>query len=230
DAHRILGTKDLQVHDTCGTGDGVLDVGHDVVRQVASGHAAVGGNHTEHHEEVTHGLGHPDALLLHFLRQQRRGQLQLVLHLDLGNVRVGALVRGHGDRHAAVGVTLRGHVTEAVDAVHLLFDDLHHGVLHRLRGCTRVADLDTNGRRGDAGVLVDGQAKNGEAACEHDHQGDDPGKNGSIDKESGHGVVILGSALLGLWLGGGYVASRHRVDLSAWSDELQAFGNQAITI
>src|SRR5690606_25038841 len=162
DAHRILRTEDLEVADTRGTRDGVLDVGHDVVRQVASGHAAVGGNHTEHHEEVTHGLGHPDALLLHFLRQQRRGQLQLVLYLHLGDIRVGALVEGDGDRHAAVGVALRGHVTEAVDAVHLLFDDLHHGVLHRLRGCTRVADLDTNGRRGDAGVLVDGQAKNGE--------------------------------------------------------------------
>jgi hypothetical protein len=38
--------------------------------------------------------GHLQALLLHFLRQERRGRLQLVLHLHLGNVGVRALLKG----------------------------------------------------------------------------------------------------------------------------------------
>jgi hypothetical protein len=48
----------------------------------------------DEHQEVLRGLGHLQALLLHFLRQERRGRLQLVLHLHLGNVGVRALLKG----------------------------------------------------------------------------------------------------------------------------------------
>ena len=56
-------------HLALGPRERILDVGNNVVRQVFLGHAAVGGNHTDHHEEVLHRLGHPDPLALHFLRQ-----------------------------------------------------------------------------------------------------------------------------------------------------------------
>ncbi len=49
--------------------------------------------------KLLHGLVDAHALLLHLLRQQRRGQLQLVLHLHLGDVRVGAGVEGQRDGH-----------------------------------------------------------------------------------------------------------------------------------
>ena len=52
------------------------------------------------------------------------GQLQLVLHLHLGDVRVGALLEGERDLPAAGGVAGRGHVEQVVDAVQLLLDDL----------------------------------------------------------------------------------------------------------
>ena len=45
-------------------------------------------------QEVGVGLGDQDALLLHLLRQPRDRLLDLVLDLDLGDVRVGALVEG----------------------------------------------------------------------------------------------------------------------------------------
>ena len=45
-------------------------------------------------------LVHADALPLHLLRQERHGQLQLVLHLHLGDVRIGAGVEGEGDADA----------------------------------------------------------------------------------------------------------------------------------
>ncbi|MCY1411357.1 hypothetical protein D9M71_267420 [compost metagenome] len=157
DTHGVLGAEHLEVTDTCSPRNRILHVGHDVVGQVVLGHAAVFGHQTDHQQEVLHRLGHTNALLLHFLRQQRGGQVQLVLHLDLRGVRVGALLEGRGDGHAAVGVTLRRHITQVVDAVELLLDDLHHGVLHGLRRGTRVGHGDGDGRRGNARVLVDWQ-------------------------------------------------------------------------
>ena len=157
DPHGVLGTEHLEVTDTRGPGDRVLHVRHDVVRQVVLGHAAVLGNHADHQQEVLHRLGHADALLLYFLRQQRGGQVELVLHLDLRGIGVGALLEGRGDGHAAVGVTFRGHITQVVDAVELLLDHLDHGVLHGLRRGTRIGHGDRDRGRRDARVLVDRQ-------------------------------------------------------------------------
>ena len=50
------------------------------------------------HQEAGARLGDADALLLHGLRQQRRGELQLVLHLHLRDVGIGAAVEGQRDR------------------------------------------------------------------------------------------------------------------------------------
>lgn len=133
DTHGVLRTEHLEVAHACGPRDRVLHVGDDVVGQVVLGHAAVFGHQADHQQEVLHCLGDADTLLLHFLRQQRGGQVQLVLYLDLRGVRVGALLEGGGDGHAAVGVTFRRHITQVVDPVELLLDHLHHGVLHGLR-------------------------------------------------------------------------------------------------
>ncbi|MOA04987.1 hypothetical protein D3C78_1245650 [compost metagenome] len=157
DTHGVLGTEDLEVTDTGGPRDRVLHVGHDVVGQVVLGHAAVARNHADHQQEVFHCLGHADALLLHFLRQQRGSQVQFVLDLDLRGIGVGTLFEGRGDGHGAVGVTFRGHITQVVDAVELLLDHLDHGVLHGLRRRTRVGHGDGDRRWGDARVLVDRQ-------------------------------------------------------------------------
>ncbi|MNI75202.1 hypothetical protein D3C73_1313340 [compost metagenome] len=134
-----------------------MHVRHDVVGQVVLGHAAVTRHHADHQQEVLHCLGHADTLLLHFLRQQRGGQVQLVLDLDLRGIGVGALLEGRGDGHGAVGVTFRGHITQVVDTVELLLDHLDHGVLHGLRGSARVGHGNGDGRRRNARVLVDRQ-------------------------------------------------------------------------
>jgi hypothetical protein len=157
DTHRILGTEDLEVTDTGGPRDRVLHVRHDVVGQVVLGHAAVTRHHADHQQEVFHCLGDADTLLLNFLRQQRGGQVQLVLNLDLRGVGVGALLEGRSDGHAAVGVTFRRHITQVVDTVELLLDHLDHGVLHGLRRRAWVGHLNRNGRWRNARVLVDRQ-------------------------------------------------------------------------
>ncbi|MCY1173035.1 hypothetical protein D9M73_131840 [compost metagenome] len=159
DSHGVLGTEHLEVADTGGPRDRVLHVRHDVVGQVVLGHAAVTRHHADHQQEVLHRLGDADTLLLHFLRQQRGGQVQLVLDLDLRGVGVGALLEGRGNGHGAVGVTFRRDITQVVDTVELLLDHLNHGVLNRLCRSTRVGHGDGDRWRRNARVLVDWQSE-----------------------------------------------------------------------
>ena len=72
-------------------------------------------------------LADGEALLADLLRQQGAGQLQLVLHLHLRRVGVDAVGEGQGDGRLAVGLAGGGHVAQAIEAVHLLLDDLDHG-------------------------------------------------------------------------------------------------------
>src|SRR3546814_3780520 len=78
------------------------------------------------HQEAGVGLGHHDALLDHLRRQPRSRQRDLVLHLHLGDVRVGAGLEGQRDRGPAAGTGRRAEVIEVVDAGQLLLDDLGH--------------------------------------------------------------------------------------------------------
>jgi hypothetical protein len=105
------------------------------------------GIHADDQQEVAGRLGDGQALLLHFLRQQGGGRLQLVLHLHLGDVDVGAGLEGQGRGGRARAVAGRRHVVQAVQALHLLFDDLGDAVLDGLgRGAGIDGDTDTWGR------------------------------------------------------------------------------------
>jgi len=157
DTHGVLGTEHLEVAHTFGTGNRVLHVGDDVVRQVVLVHAAVFGHHADDHQEVFNRLGHTDTLLLNLLRQQWGRQVELVLYLNLSGVRVCTLLEGGGDAHAAVGVAFRRHISQVVNTVELLLDHLNHGVLHGLRRSARVGHGDRDGRWRNARVLVDRQ-------------------------------------------------------------------------
>ena len=98
DAHRILRTEHRDVADARRAIQRIEDVRRDVVGQVLVAHAAVGGDEAHHHEEVARRFVHPDAGLLDFLRQQRHGGLQLVLHLHLRGVGHRALRERQRDR------------------------------------------------------------------------------------------------------------------------------------
>ena len=71
------------------------------------------------------------ALLLDFLGQERNGRLELVLNLNLGDIRVGASLEGQGDAGRAARIRGRVHIEQAVYALHLLLDDLCNRVLDR---------------------------------------------------------------------------------------------------
>ena len=107
DAHRVLRAEDLHVADALGAVERIQQVGGDVVGEILVAHAVVGGDEPQHDEEVARRLVHAHAGLLHFLRQQRHGELQLVLHLHLRDVRIGALREGQRDARGAVGTAPR---------------------------------------------------------------------------------------------------------------------------
>ncbi len=57
----------------------------------------------------------------------------LLLHLNLRDIRISTRLKGKGDLYGTRGVTVRGHVHQVIDTVHILFDNLCHRVLHCFR-------------------------------------------------------------------------------------------------
>ncbi|CAM6674941.1 hypothetical protein ESCOCK434M_25785 [Escherichia coli] len=74
----------------------------------------------------------------YFLRQQRRGELEFVLHLHLRDIRIGPGLEGKGNCHATGGIAGGGHIHQVIDTVHILFDNLRHRILHGLRISARI--------------------------------------------------------------------------------------------
>ena len=186
DTHRVGITEENEVANTPGTRHRVLQVGSHVVGKVVIAHGTIFGNHTDDEHEVGLILRHTDTLLLNFDRQGRHGQLEFVLYLHLGDIGIRSLLEGDDQHHAAVGVTFRGDVTQAVETVHFLFDDLRDGILHRLRRCARINRHDQHGGRCDIRILGDRQGADREQARQHDDDCHHPGKNRAIDEKLGH--------------------------------------------
>ena len=79
-----------------------------------------------------------DARLLDRGGQLRRGELQLVLHLDLRDVGVRSRLRTSRVMIAVPESSRRGrHVQKVIESAHLLLDHLHDGVLDRFGGRAR---------------------------------------------------------------------------------------------
>ncbi len=99
DAHRILRAEHIEIADALEAAQTILQMRNQIVADVDA-RALVGlVIDRDHHQEVGIGLGDDQALLLHLLGQTGQRLLHLVLHLYLGDVRIGALVEGHRDHH-----------------------------------------------------------------------------------------------------------------------------------
>ena len=155
DPHGVGGAEDLDLADARHAGEDGLDLRHGVVVEVGRAHAAVLGGEADDDQVVPGGLADRDAPALHHVRERRQGELELVLHLGPGEVRIGARGEGERDRRAARRVGRGVHVEHPVETRHLLLDHLDDAVLDGLRRGARVGGADGDRGRGDRRVLGD---------------------------------------------------------------------------
>ena len=193
DAHRILRSEHVDVADALDAADRILQV-----RDEEIGHVVVVGAialviDADDQQEVRTRLGDDEALLLHLLGQAGEGLLNLVLHLHLRDVGIGALGEGGRDRSRSRRTRRGCEIDKAVDACQLLLDDLRHAGFERVRRSPRIGCADIDRRRGDVRVLLNRQRHDGAEATEHDDDGDDPGENGPVDECAGNHLGVSAS-------------------------------------
>ncbi len=184
DTHGMLRTKQLHAANPLHTADRIKHVRRDIVREVVVGHAVIVGDEAQHHQKVRVGLGHRDALRLHDTGQFRRGQLQLVLYLNLSDIRIGAGFESQRDGGTTRRIAGRGHICQAVDALHILLDHLGDGVFNGRGRGARISGGDAHLRGRYVRILRDGELHDGQRARHHDDDGNHPGKNGPINKKT----------------------------------------------
>jgi len=184
-AHRVLRAERGHLAHAGNPGQDFFQVRLGVVAQIIPVHAAVFGDEPHDDQVIPRRFADLHAGALDHLRQAGHGQLQLVLHLGPGQIRVGPRLEGQLDAGRARGIAGPREIQHVVEARHLLLDDLRHAVLHRLGRGTGVETLDRNRRGRDRGILRDGQDVNRESAQHHHDDGDDPGEDRPVEKESG---------------------------------------------
>ena len=160
DTHRILRAKQLGIANAGGAADGILDVGRDEVGDIVLRHAAVLTHEAGDHQEAAGRFLYLDTLLLHFLRQQRHRQLQFILHLHLGDIGVSAGLERERQLQRAGRITVRGHIHQSVDTVHILLDNLRDRILQRFRIGAGVVCTNLYRYRSNIGILLNRQLKN----------------------------------------------------------------------
>ena len=89
-AHGVLTAEHVRFANAGYASNRIEHAGRNVIAQCHFIEAVVHGREREEHHEVAGGLRDDDALLLHRLRQARKGQLHFVLHLDLRGIRICA--------------------------------------------------------------------------------------------------------------------------------------------
>ncbi len=194
DAHGVLGAEQLGFTDAVDARQVVEDVGGDIVAEVGIGRLRIVAVKADDQQEVARRLVDAHALLLDFLRQQGQGGLQLVLHLDLGDIDVGAGVEGQGHRRGAVRIGRRVDIEQVVDALHVLLDDLRHRILGGLGRGAGIDGLDRDLRQGDFRILRNRQVHDRQDARHHDDDGHHPREDGTMNEETRDHAEVLESA------------------------------------
>src|SRR3546814_823377 len=159
DAHGIAGPEDIDAADTLDTLDLVFDAGGEDIAEVDGTALFIGRYERADHQDAGCRARHRNAGLLDDIRQLRLDQLQLVLHLDLGNFRIDRRAEGQGDRSAA-GAGSGGHIGEVVEAGHAVLDDARHRFLHGLGAGAIIRGGDADRGRRDIGILRYGEGRN----------------------------------------------------------------------
>ena len=187
--HRPLGSKHLHR----AYAFQALQVGNDIALGIIGHirHADIIRRQHHHHQEVRLRFGYRHPVLLHRRRQRRQNLGQLVLHIHLRHILVGAGRKGQ--RHAArtAGIGRRLGVIQPLNAVHIPFNHSQHAVFHHLRRRTRISRRQGNSRCGHRRILRDRQFADTQQPRQNNENRDHPSKNRAIDKEFSHVVPSL---------------------------------------
>jgi hypothetical protein len=130
-------------------------------------------------------LADAQAIARHLLRQLRRGETGIVLHIDGVDVRVGAQREGHVECVAAVGPAGGLIIERIVNAVDLLLDRLRHRGLDHFGIRAWIGRGQRDLRRHDIRELRDRNRRDGNDAGQGDDDGDDEGKPRPVDEDGG---------------------------------------------
>ncbi len=147
--------------------------------------ALVGRVDRDHHHDAGRLLVHHQPLLRHHLRQLRHGLAQLVLHVDLVDVRVAARLEHDHDLGVAAGGAGRVVVQQVVHAVQLRLDRRGDVVGDHLGGRAGIARVDGDLRRRHVRVLLDRRDGHRHRARQHDQDRDDRREDRPVDEEVG---------------------------------------------
>ena len=104
DAHAVLRTENLHVADTVHPRQRIFQIGVGIVAQIEVVISVLRRTQRQKRQHVGHLGIHLQPLLLNNFRQLRHHLVQAVLHLHLGNVRIGADVKG--DRQLVTAVVV----------------------------------------------------------------------------------------------------------------------------
>ena len=189
DPHRMFRAEDLHRADALEPREAFDHRGVHVIGQLDRGPRLVGRNQRRHHQEAGGRFLHRHTLPGDGFGQARLGLRQLVLHLHLRDVGIGAQREGERDRRPAGRGGAGFDVAQPVQAGHLLFDHLHHGIGDGFRRSARIGGGNDDGGRGDRGILRHRQAQDRKRPHPHDHQRDDPGEDRPVDEETRHVIA-----------------------------------------
>ena len=136
------------------------------------------------------GLIHLHAVLQHRLGQQRLDALDAVVHLDGGQIQVGARLEHHRQFHQAAGGTGGLHVEQPCHAVHLPFQGRGHGVFQDLGAGAGIDRGHLDLGRCHVGILLDRELPGGQRPQQRDDDRDDCCEDRPVDEESPCGLPI----------------------------------------
>ncbi len=129
DVHgELVGREDAHVAHAGDTLERVDQVQVGVIGQRWAIYPVILGVKDDARQKRRRALESPDAKLAYLGRQERLGQRHAVLHVDHGDVGIGAHLEADRQGIAPVGARVRAHVDHVLDADHLVLDRLSDGL------------------------------------------------------------------------------------------------------
>ena len=222
DAHAIIGAAEkIDLGDAGDAQQLIAQVDAAIVGQKVRVVAPFGRVDGDDHQNARALLLDRDTLLDHLLRQARLSRRDPVLREHVGRVLVDADFKVDVELHAAVAGVRRLHVDHLIDAVDFLLDGRRYRLLHRHRRSARVGRRDSDGRRRQEWVLLDGETLEAEQPHQNQQDRNDDSDDGPADEKVCHGLF---PPCLSLALGGRRVWSKRSFFFRLYSlgDDLHA--------